>query len=71
MQIILKELKFTPTKDWIYVIDSTLPHPGSLQGQAGRAMEPPAPVEGVPPHGRVWNWMGFKLPPIPNHSTIP
>jgi len=27
-------------------------------------------VGGVPAHGRVWVWMGFKFPSKPNHPVI-
>uniref|UniRef100_A0A8B9IZ95 Serpin domain-containing protein n=1 Tax=Amazona collaria TaxID=241587 RepID=A0A8B9IZ95_9PSIT len=45
------------------------PIPGSVQGQVGhRGLEHPAPVGGVPAHGRGWSWRSFKAPSSPNHS---
>ena len=44
--------------------------PGSVQGQVGWDFGQPGLVEGVPAHGRGWNWMGFKVPSNPNQSGI-
>ena len=47
------------------------PIPGRVQGQVGhRGLEQPALGEGVPAHGRGWNWMSFKVPSRPNRSGI-
>ena len=38
------------------------PIPGGAQGQAEWGPGQPELVGGEPTHGRVWNWMGFKVP---------
>ena len=43
--------------------------PGSVQGQAEWASEPPGLVECVPAHGRAWHWMGFEVLFTPNQAV--
>lgn len=36
--------------------DSNIEIPGSVYGQGGRGLEQPVLMEGVPTHGRAWEW---------------
>lgn len=49
-----------------------MPHPGSVQGQAGQGSQQCGLVEGVPAHARVLGirW-SLRVPSNPNHSAIP
>lgn len=41
------------------------------QEQTGWGRGQPGVLQGsVPTHGRSWNWMVFKIPFNPNHSTV-
>lgn len=45
--------------------------PGGVQGQLGQGLEQPGIVEGVPAHGRGWNWRFFNVPFNSDLSIIP
>lgn len=48
----------------------SIPEMEFLEVFKARGEEQSGLVEGITAHGRVWDWMGLKIPPNPNHCGI-